>query len=177
MKWIATICQAKHFCFNPQTTMNVSLAMEDVSTHVPTSSLATTVAVTKDSLWTAMDSLAMVIVCPFLGRYTVLVHAPSVVPPAVSNFLKSVVTKCTIQEESTAFVLSSFVACLYLMLDIDECSLKTDNCSEVCNNIEGGFTCGCYSHGFEVVVSDQPCMGKLFVVLHADYLQVQYSPR
>ena len=33
----------------------------------------------------------------------------------------------------------------YLRLDIDECAIKTDNCSlhAICNNTEGSFNCSC----------------------------------
>lgn len=38
----------------------------------------------------------------------------------------------------------------YLFIDIDECAMKTDNCSlhEICKNTEGSFNCSC-KEGFD----------------------------
>ena len=49
-----------------------------------------------------------------------------------------------------AHVVALFCMILLMFLDIDECSLMTDNCSDVahCTNIEAGFNCTCY-HGYE----------------------------
>ena len=32
---------------------------------------------------------------------------------------------------------------IFFTTDIDECLEKTDNCSQMCTNTEGNFTCGC----------------------------------
>ena len=33
---------------------------------------------------------------------------------------------------------------MYLLIDIDECSLGTDDCEQECVNIEGNYTCQCF---------------------------------
>ena len=46
-----------------------------------------------------------------------------------------------------------------MIIDIDECQLDVDNCTEECYNTIGSFICGCSKVGFEVIVNDQPCKG------------------
>ena len=46
--------------------------------------------------------------------------------------------------------------CLYS--DIDECSAGTDNCSQLCINTIGSFTCDC-DDGYELDTDDVTCNG------------------
>ena len=47
---------------------------------------------------------------------------------------------------------------IYIYTDIDECSLNTDNCSQICNNTEGSFNCECYE-GYALEVDLRTCTG------------------
>ena len=53
----------------------------------------------------------------------------------------------------------------FIFLDIDECSDGTDNCSHICTNSDGSFTCGCYS-GYMLDADGRSCYGvyKLIVL-------------
>ena len=42
--------------------------------------------------------------------------------------------------------------------DIDECSVGTHNCSQVCNNTNGSFTCGC-NNGYLLDADGATCNG------------------
>ena len=42
--------------------------------------------------------------------------------------------------------------------DIDECSKNTDNCSQICTNTDGNFTCGCYN-GYLLDTDGTTCNG------------------
>ncbi len=55
--------------------------------------------------------------------------------------------------------------CLSLLRsDTRECELNLHNCAEVCIEVIGTFTCGCYQTGFEVITSNLPCEGKVELV-------------
>ena len=47
---------------------------------------------------------------------------------------------------------------MYIYTDIDECSLNTDNCSQICNNTEGSFNCECYE-GYVLEADLRTCTG------------------
>lgn len=42
-------------------------------------------------------------------------------------------------------------------LDINECLERTDNCEQFCDNLDGSFTCRCYS--FFVLADNNRCSG------------------
>ena len=42
--------------------------------------------------------------------------------------------------------------------DIDECSENTDNCSQICTNTDGNFTCGC-NNGYLLDTDGTTCNG------------------
>ena len=48
-----------------------------------------------------------------------------------------------------------------LFLDIDEC-LRPNNCSQVCENTVGSFTCRC-RQGFELEADGEQCRGKVIM--------------
>ena len=48
-----------------------------------------------------------------------------------------------------------------MYIDIDECSDETDNCTQICNNVDGGFTCDCNT-GFELDVDGATCNGMYY---------------
>ena len=43
--------------------------------------------------------------------------------------------------------------------DIDECSDRTDGCSQICTNTVGSFTCGCNT-GFQLNSDGATCNGE-----------------
>ena len=43
-------------------------------------------------------------------------------------------------------------------LDINECGDNTDNCTQVCTNTDGSFTCSCNS-GYTLVADGHSCEG------------------
>ena len=51
--------------------------------------------------------------------------------------MEQLVMVCRGRLYNTMFIMMLFNA------DIDECSENTDGCSQMCNNTEGSFTCGC----------------------------------
>ena len=52
--------------------------------------------------------------------------------------------------------------------DIDECSEGTHNCTQICINTDGSFTCGCNS-GYLLDTDGFTCSGKHKCVHHYDY--------
>ena len=52
--------------------------------------------------------------------------------------------------------------------DIDECSEGTDNCTQICINTDGSFTCGC-SSGYQLDTDGFTCSGKHKCVYNYDY--------
>ena len=61
-----------------------------------------------------------------------------------------------------------FTIIIYIYTDIDECSLNTDNCSQICNNTEGSFTCECYD-GYVLEANLITCIGMysiVFIFIH-----------
>ena len=56
--------------------------------------------------------------------------------------------------------------CIYFPYpDIDECSDGTHNCSQTCNNTEGGFTCGC-NNGYLLDSDEVTCNGMTDNIIH-----------
>ena len=48
---------------------------------------------------------------------------------------------------------------LSLPLDINECSINSDNCDQLCTNTEGGFNCSC-NDGFLLQSDMRSCIGE-----------------
>ena len=46
------------------------------------------------------------------------------------------------------------------MIDVDECSTETHDCSHNCTNTFGGYTCSCPT-GFSISSDPKRCIGKL----------------
>ena len=58
----------------------------------------------------------------------------------------------------------SVIVVVYMCTDINECLLNMDNCSQVCTNTEGGFTCSCRD-GYTLGEDGTSCEG----VFSAEY--------
>ena len=43
-------------------------------------------------------------------------------------------------------------------VEVNECSLNTDNCEQECINVDGGFRCGCYE-GYSLNPNQRSCSG------------------
>jgi len=52
--------------------------------------------------------------------------------------------------------------------DNDECKLKTHDCEQLCNNIEGSYQCTCLA-GFTLNTDQRNCTGNSFLVLDVKY--------
>ena len=62
----------------------------------------------------------------------------------------------------------SYISMFIMMVfnaDIDECSENTDGCSQMCNNTEGSFTCGCIE-GYLLDVNGTTCNGMYREIVH-----------
>ena len=44
-------------------------------------------------------------------------------------------------------------------VDIDECQLDTDNCTQQCNNIGGSYYCSCYTGYIFNISNNHTCIG------------------
>ena len=54
---------------------------------------------------------------------------------------------------------------LYIIIfypDIDECSDETDDCSHICTNTDGSFTCECFN-GFVLDSDGSTCNGEYYI--------------
>ena len=47
---------------------------------------------------------------------------------------------------------------LIIIIDIDECGVGTNNCTEICNNTDGGFFCSC-KDGYQIASDNRTCEG------------------
>ena len=50
---------------------------------------------------------------------------------------------------------------VYTCLDLDECSVGTHMCAEVCQNTNGGYVCGCYDPRAHPATDMLACVGEL----------------
>lgn len=53
---------------------------------------------------------------------------------------------------------------MFSLLDIDECMMGTHDCSQICSNNEGSFTCGCPA-GYLLAADRKTCIG-LYSIYH-----------
>ena len=56
--------------------------------------------------------------------------------------------------------LSSLTVFCYEMLDIQECTINQERCSQACIEKEGGYTCVCSEAGYKLDVDMSTCVGK-----------------
>lgn len=49
--------------------------------------------------------------------------------------------------------------CMHVVLDINECNERLDQCNHICTNTEGSYRCSCYT-GYRLLNS-HTCRGKL----------------
>ena len=54
--------------------------------------------------------------------------------------------------------------CLGLIIDVDECALNTDNCTQLCTNLVGSFECSCFS-GFTLDTDGSSCNGNALIAV------------
>ena len=52
----------------------------------------------------------------------------------------------------------------YSLVDIDECQEESDNCSQICLNNDGSYTCDC-NVGYELGSDQQTCSGELSILV------------
>ena len=59
--------------------------------------------------------------------------------------------------------------------DIDECSEGIDNCSQMCTNTDGNFTCGCYN-GYLLDTDGTTCngIGNIYNTMYMYIIRVWY---
>ena len=67
-----------------------------------------------------------------------------------------------------------FTGYCHIDADIDECFEGTDNCSQICTNTEGSFTCECYD-GYLLDTDEATCNGMyLEFIQYSLYLWVSH---
>ena len=54
---------------------------------------------------------------------------------------------------------------MFFCIDIDECEVGADNCTQICNNTYGGFFCTCYG-GYQIDSKNRTCEGINIVQKH-----------
>ena len=61
---------------------------------------------------------------------------------------------------SATMILIYNVSCRFLLcdVDIDECEVGTSNCTQICRNKDGGFSCSCEG-GYEIDSDNRTCKG------------------
>ena len=64
---------------------------------------------------------------------------------------------CIVGQQSTTNVTDVHYITATLT-DIDECSNSTLNCTQLCNNTRGGYTCGCIT-GYKLASDNRTCFG------------------
>ena len=65
----------------------------------------------------------------------------------------------------------------YLLIDIDECELKADNCDHVCLNTIGSFHCACQSGYILNTLNNITCNGKFncFLKINVIFCYIRYQ--
>ena len=67
----------------------------------------------------------------------------------------------SVQYISATMIFTNNVKCYFSLcdIDIDECEVGTSNCTQICNNNDGGYSCTCYD-GYQINDSDnRTCKG------------------
>ena len=59
-------------------------------------------------------------------------------------------------------------------LDIDECGADNGGCDQVCENIEGHYTCGCLT-GYELGPDQASCIGNYNIFTETSYFNIKLS--
>ena len=49
--------------------------------------------------------------------------------------------------------------CLYYLIDIDECKSGAHQCTQICTNNNGSYTCSC-NNGYELSKDERTCTGE-----------------
>lgn len=50
--------------------------------------------------------------------------------------------------------------CLFICLDLDECTMEVHSCSHLCHNTPGSYTCSC-KDGYQLQADKRHCIGKI----------------
>ena len=58
-----------------------------------------------------------------------------------------------------------YITPLIIMTDIDECSLDTDMCAQICRDTAGSYTCDC-SPGYTLSLNGRDCNGNTLCTMH-----------
>ena len=66
-----------------------------------------------------------------------------------------------------------FFKMLYLISDINECSINNGNCSQMCNNTIGSYVCSC-SIGYLLSSNNRSCSGMCFIIFKKLYYGSTY---
>ena len=53
----------------------------------------------------------------------------------------------------------------YILLDIDECAEDIDGCAQNCSNVDGSYSCSCYS-GYRIAIDEHGCEGSYSFPTH-----------
>ena len=71
----------------------------------------------------------------------------------------------------------------HIIIDVDECGSKMDNCSEIppapaeCINTDGGFRCACDNDlGFTLSANGTTCEGEPYIIIMDNILHLYLSP-
>ena len=57
------------------------------------------------------------------------------------------------------------------LLELNECTLNTDLCEQVCNNTAGSYQCSCYT-GYHLESNSYNCSGKQYKYSTVGYVQI-----
>ena len=57
-----------------------------------------------------------------------------------------------------------FILLIFLLIDVDECSINLHNCAHVCSNIVGSFNCSC-QNGFILQPDGRTCEGMIMCII------------
>ena len=76
-----------------------------------------------------------------------------------------------------------YVVHYHIIIDIDECGSKMDNCSEIppapaeCINTDGGFRCACDNRlGFTLSANGTTCEGEPYIIIMDNILHLYSTP-
>ena len=106
-------------------------------------------------------------ICPCTSLYSLPHLSPSLSPSLPPSLLYPFLPPSPLPPSSLSllsflppFLPSSLSpSSLSLPLDINECSINSDNCDQLCTNTEGGFNCSC-NDGFLLQSDMRSCIGE-----------------